>query len=155
MFFNKSNPFAQFSRTRHEATRDAQIVDFGNPSLHPPNPVPILPSKNLNQDTDEIASARINEQAGCPLYSRLPAEIREQIFSYIISGDGKVVHIFQRYPKMSYWRCREKSQPYTWENPCSKTLPQYGYRIDKEQNRVEKFNSDWGVVALMRTCKRL
>jgi hypothetical protein len=155
MFFNKSNPFAQFSRNRHQATRDTTIQSFGDPALSQPNPMPVLLPNNLNQNTDEIVSARINEQTGCPLYSKLPAEIREHIFRYIISGDGNVVHIFQRYPKMSYWRCTGDSQPCTWENPCSKTLPQYGHRIDRGQNRVEKFNSDWGVVALMRTCKRL
>jgi len=159
MSFN--SPFTGYlSRNGHTGDRDALVQDAkGSTQLFsnsPPRSHYRINTKTRQLNEIDIP-VHINHQTVCPLYSKLPTEIREHIFKYIISGSGNVVHIFRRYPKMSYWRCtgQHDGGPCTWENPCSKTLPQYGQRIDHEKNKVEKFNTNWGVVALMRTCEKL
>ncbi len=118
------------------------------------------------QQTEEAVAV---EQIYCPLYSKLPTEIRQQIFELVVSSDGSVVHIFCQYPKVGCWRCKKQvdRKPCTWDDPCSKALSIYSkkdsgtataswdYHYPYDKAAIQDSNMNWGVVAFLCTCRKM
>ncbi len=111
-------------------------------------------------------------QTNSYLYSKLPTEIRQQIFELVICGDGTVLHVFQEGKKIGVWRCRKQSngQPCSWTYPCSTTLPCNGIGVTEEgrpasyaqltKDRdgfggVPEHGNKWGVLALLCSSRQV
>lgn len=94
------------------------------------------------------------QQTNSYLYSKLPFEVRRQIFELAICGDGNVLHVSRDLNKMRVWRCRKQvnDQPCSWTYPCSVTLPCNGLGMidDGRPARFSKLtrSRDWGCTDL-------
>ncbi|KAE9378317.1 hypothetical protein N431DRAFT_366763 [Stipitochalara longipes BDJ] len=92
------------------------------------------------------------QQTNSCLYSKLPSEIRQQIFELAICGDGNVLHVFREGKKIGVWRCGKQAngQPCSWTYPCSVSLACNGLGVtdDGQPGRYSKLtrSRDWGCI---------
>jgi hypothetical protein len=132
---------------------------------------PLGPARS--RDLSKFATARQNEQKTCPLFNRLPAEIRTMIWHHLLGGQR--FHLMQVPKKVGYHRCEVGKSSDPGRSCCLPAMAYWRHEIGTISYRdyldrypgaplphapsVEQFslppNSDPHTLALLRTCQRV